>query len=77
MRHRRDTPPADFSASSWTEEGGSPEEIVGEFPQRSPADVFAALAFYHDHREQIDAEIAADEEFARKLREDRTDGSSQ
>jgi uncharacterized protein (DUF433 family) len=41
----------------WTEEGRSPDEILGEFPQISLADVYAALAYYHDHRTEIDAEI--------------------
>lgn len=38
----------------------SPEEIVSEFPHLTLADVYAALAYYHDHREAINAEIAAD-----------------
>lgn len=39
----------------------SPEDIVSEFPHLTLADVYAALAYYHDHREAINAEIAADE----------------
>jgi uncharacterized protein (DUF433 family) len=38
----------------------SPEEIVSEFPHLTLADVYAALAYYHDHRETLNAEIAAD-----------------
>ncbi|MGO9598387.1 MAG: DUF433 domain-containing protein [Isosphaeraceae bacterium] len=38
----------------------SPEEIVSDFPHLTLADVYAALAYYHDHRETINAEIAAD-----------------
>jgi uncharacterized protein (DUF433 family) len=41
-------------------QGMSPEEIVSEFPHITLADVCAALAYYHDHREAINAEIAAD-----------------
>src|SRR5437868_10779258 len=41
-------------------QGMSPEEIVSEFPHLTLADVYAALAYYHDHREAIDAEITAD-----------------
>lgn len=48
--------------------GQSPEEIVGRFPQISLADVHAALAYYFDHREEIQAEIQADREFAENLR---------
>ena len=41
-------------------QGMSPEEIVSEFPHLTLADVYAALAYYHDHREAMNAEIAAD-----------------
>jgi uncharacterized protein (DUF433 family) len=41
-------------------QGMSPEDIVSEFPHLSLADVYAALAYYHDHREAMNAEIAAD-----------------
>jgi uncharacterized protein (DUF433 family) len=41
-------------------QGMSPAEIVSEFPHLTLADVYAALAYYHDHRETINAEIAAD-----------------
>lgn len=54
----------------WNEEGRSPEEIVGEFPQLSLADVHAALAYYFDHRAEIDAEIRADAEFVDRARAD-------
>src|SRR4051794_34384521 len=41
-------------------EGKSPEEIVSEFPHLTLAGIYAALAYYHDHREEMNAEIAAD-----------------
>jgi uncharacterized protein (DUF433 family) len=47
----------------WTEEGQSADEIVAEFPQLCLSDVYAALAYYHEHREQIDKDIREDEEF--------------
>ena len=47
----------------WTEEGRSADEIVSDFPQLSLSDVYAALAFYHDHREEIDKDIRDDREF--------------
>ena len=38
----------------WSDlQGLSPEEIVTLFPQLSLADVHAALAYYHDHRDEI------------------------
>jgi hypothetical protein len=38
----------------------SPEVVVSELPHLPLADVSAALASYHDHREAINTEIAAD-----------------
>jgi len=42
-------------------QGLSPEEIVGELPL-ALAQVYAALAFYHLHTEEIEADISADAE---------------
>jgi uncharacterized protein (DUF433 family) len=47
----------------WHEEGRSADEIVSDFPQLSLSDVYAALAFYHDNREQIDKDLREDAEF--------------
>ena len=52
----------------WTEEGRSADEIVADFPQLSLGDVYAALAYYHDHREQIDRDIREDEEFFQRVK---------
>jgi uncharacterized protein (DUF433 family) len=52
----------------WTEEGRSADEIVANFPQLSLADVYAALTYYHDHREQIDQDIREDEEFFERIK---------
>jgi uncharacterized protein (DUF433 family) len=46
----------------WTEEGQSADEIVAEYPQLTLSDVYAALAYYHDHREEIDGDIRDDAE---------------
>ena len=48
--------------------GQSPEEIVADFPQLSLADVYAALAYYLDHQEEIERQAKEDEAFADKLR---------
>lgn len=40
-------------------DGQSVEEILHEFPQLSPAEVHAALAYYYDHPAAIDEEIRA------------------
>lgn len=47
----------------------SPEDIVSEFPHLTLADIYAALAYYHDHREAINAEIAADRAWYEEQRE--------
>jgi len=52
----------------WTEQGRSADEIVADFPQLSLADVYAALAYYHDHREQIDQDIREDDEFFQRMK---------
>jgi uncharacterized protein (DUF433 family) len=48
----------------WTEQGRSPYEIVADFPHLTLADVYAALAYYHDHQSEIDRQIQDSEEFA-------------
>jgi uncharacterized protein (DUF433 family) len=52
----------------WNEQGQSPEEIVTDFPQLSLADVYAALAYYFDHRQQIDRQIKEADAFAEQMR---------
>src|ERR1700722_17713993 len=52
----------------WHErQGKSPDEIVAEHPGLTLADVYAALVYYYDHREEIDADIRADEQFTAAL----------
>ena len=38
--------------------GDSPELIAENFPTASLANVYGALAYYHNHREQVDAYVA-------------------
>jgi uncharacterized protein (DUF433 family) len=53
----------------WRERlGMTPEEIVATYPTLSLPAVYAALAYYHGHRAEIDADIEADERFADELR---------
>lgn len=46
----------------------SADEIATEY-DLSLADVYAALAYYYDHREEIDRSIAEDDAFVTALRE--------
>jgi uncharacterized protein (DUF433 family) len=52
----------------WHERLGlSPDEIVYHHPSITLADVYSALAYYHDHLEEIGNAITEDEEFAKQL----------
>jgi uncharacterized protein (DUF433 family) len=53
----------------WHERMGmTPEEIVATYPSVSLPAVFAALAYYHGHRAEIDADIEADERFVAEMK---------
>lgn len=52
----------------WHERMGlSADEIAAEY-DLDLADIYAALAYYYDHREEIDEAIRADEAFLAELR---------
>jgi hypothetical protein len=40
--------------------GLAPEEIACHYPYLTLAEVHLAMAYYHDHREEIDAEIQSE-----------------
>jgi uncharacterized protein (DUF433 family) len=42
--------------------GQSPDEIVSDYPSLTLSDIYAALVYYFNHEEQIDADIKADHE---------------
>jgi uncharacterized protein (DUF433 family) len=48
--------------------GMTPEEIVATYPSIALPAVYAALAYYHSHRADIDADIEADEQFVAELK---------
>jgi uncharacterized protein (DUF433 family) len=53
----------------WHERRGySADEVVGMFPGITLADVHAALAYYFDNREEIEADFRKDEEWERSAR---------
>jgi uncharacterized protein (DUF433 family) len=51
----------------WYKRGLTPEEITTEIPHVSLAQVYAALTYYHANREEIEADIAAEEAEAQRL----------
>lgn len=44
----------------WTQQGMTPEQIAAEYPL-TLAEIHAALAYYYDHKPELDAQLAADE----------------
>jgi len=53
----------------WYEDMGiSPDEIVYRYPSITLADIYAALAYYHDCRQEIRQQIREDEVFARQIK---------
>ena len=53
----------------WHERMGlSADEIVSRYPQLTLAAVYSALAYYYDHREQIDAQMEAGEKLVEEMR---------
>lgn len=47
--------------------GMSPDEIVSQYPGITLADVYAALAYYHDNLEEIRTAIREDEDFIKQM----------
>lgn len=47
--------------------GNSPSEIVSQHPGITLADVYAALAYYHDHQDEIRKDIEARERFVAEM----------
>lgn len=45
----------DYLAHGW-----SPEEMCRQHPYLTPAEVHAAMSYYYDHQQALDAEIAED-----------------
>ena len=48
--------------------GMSPDQILGAYPTLSLSDIHAALAYYHDHRDEINRQIHEEREFVDSLR---------
>src|SRR3954451_20015712 len=49
-------------------QGMTPEAIVSEYPHLTLSSVYAALAYYHDHREEINADITAEREWYEEMK---------
>ena len=51
----------------WYKLGLSPEEIADEFGHLTLAQVYAALAYYHTNRDEIEADLATEEAEVERL----------
>jgi len=51
----------DYLAHGW-----SAEEILRQYPHFHPSEIHSAFAYYFDHREEIDSEIAREWQQANK-----------
>jgi len=49
--------------------GQTADEIVSRFPQLTMSDVYAALAYYWDHRDELQQEIQAESDLVNRLRQ--------
>jgi uncharacterized protein (DUF433 family) len=50
--------------AAWYKMGLTPEEIAAQYGHLSPAQVHAALVYYHANAEEIEADLAEEEVFA-------------
>ncbi len=55
-------------AGLYERRGLTPDEIVERYPGLTLSDVYAALAYYFDHREQIEQDLADEAELAEEVR---------
>jgi uncharacterized protein (DUF433 family) len=53
--------------AGWYKMGLTPEEIATQFGHLTLAQVHAALAYYHANTEEIETDLAEDEEFANRI----------
>lgn len=54
----------------WHElQGQLADEIVSRFPQLTMADVYAALSYYWDHRDEIQCDMQAESDLVTRLRQ--------
>ncbi len=61
---------ADYLGRGW-----SAEEIVLQYPYLTLAEVHSALAYYHDHRDEIDRELAEETAEAEKSRREQSESA--
>lgn len=55
-------------AIGFIHKGYSIDDLLTHYPHLNRAQIHAALAYYYDHKGEIDAQIEADDEFAGKAK---------
>jgi uncharacterized protein (DUF433 family) len=55
-------------------QGRTAEQIVADFPQLTLSDVYAALAYYHDHRDAIQQEMKRADELVARMKAEQGPG---
>ena len=59
---------------NWVERMGmTPAQVVAEYPHLTMAQVHAALAYYHDHSEEIAQSFADEAAFVEEMKKERAD----
>ena len=51
----------------------SPQDMLGAYPSLNLAQVYAALSYYHENAQEIDADLERDREAADRIEADRRD----
>jgi len=57
-----------WSIIKWYKLGLSIEEIIREFPELTPSQVYDAFSYYYDHQEEIEKEISENEDESKWLK---------
>jgi uncharacterized protein (DUF433 family) len=57
-----------YVAREHTDLAMTPEQIQASHPHLTLGQIHAALAYYYDHRAELDAQVADDDRFAEELR---------
>lgn len=60
----------------WYQQGSTPEQIVDQFGHLTLAQVYAALAYYHANRDEIDADLAEEDRLFDALTAEQFDKAS-
>lgn len=57
-----------WDVATLAQSGSSPDEIISHYPSLTLADVHAALSYYYDNREAVEAAAAEDDRVAEEVR---------